>query len=202
MMISFAVRLLRDAHRKELARSLQTILQSSSSDDAVSGEVLELIGFDEIDLAMEIIGMRRDVSTEVSIRPRLPFSEMEIMIAYLYLKLGRFLDGEANGVEPETTSQWNAPAELVAAVPESSNKQRKGKRRMFDDLGKANVIPLHILVTPLLIYRYLWLLDSGKVLLTEDQVRANMEASLQAAANRPLFTGTAVSFPPAIFFVF
>lgn len=56
---------LRDAHRRELSKTLQTILQSSTSDDAISGEVLELIGFDEIDLAMEIIRMRRDVSIEV-----------------------------------------------------------------------------------------------------------------------------------------
>lgn len=35
--------------------------------------------------------------------------------------------------------------------------------------------------------------EFGKVLLTEEQVRKNLQASLEAAAARPLFTGTAVS---------
>lgn len=52
-------------HRRTLASSLRKILVSSDSSDVVSSEVVELIGFDDIELAMDIINLRHEVAEKV-----------------------------------------------------------------------------------------------------------------------------------------
>lgn len=54
-----------DPNRKQLAPALSQLLLSSSSDEAVSNEVVELIGFDEIELVMEIMAHRKAVGAQV-----------------------------------------------------------------------------------------------------------------------------------------
>ncbi len=51
--------------RRDLARPLSSILLSDRSDEVVSGEVLELIGYDDIDLAMSILSHRDPIGHKV-----------------------------------------------------------------------------------------------------------------------------------------
>lgn len=58
-------RLRRKANVRPLLDSLRTILSSDRHDDAISGEIAEIIGFDDIDLVMNIIQERRTVAQKV-----------------------------------------------------------------------------------------------------------------------------------------
>lgn len=61
---------MKNVHRKPniepLFVTLHSILFSSRPNDDISGEIAELIGFDEIELVMEILDNRTSVMMEVS----------------------------------------------------------------------------------------------------------------------------------------
>lgn len=48
-----------------LLQSLHALLSSSTPNEGISEELVEMIGFDEIELAMEILNERKSITNEV-----------------------------------------------------------------------------------------------------------------------------------------
>lgn len=59
------LRNLRKPHLRPLLGSLHTILSSDRHNDDISGEIAEMVGFDEIDLVMDMLNERAAVVHEV-----------------------------------------------------------------------------------------------------------------------------------------
>lgn len=58
--------LLRKATLRDVLPTLLTILSSKDSDESISEQVLEVIGFDDIDLVTEILADRANMARAVS----------------------------------------------------------------------------------------------------------------------------------------
>lgn len=89
--------------------------------------------------------------------------------------------------QEESLVHITAPSHGVSSPgPVPTNQRKKGKGRDAHEDGEycrkicPEPAPHHVVK------------DFDKVLLTEEQVRKNLQASLEAAAARPLFTGVAV----------
>ena len=48
-----------------MLQSLNIVLSSNSPDESISEELVEMIGYDDIELAMEILSERRSIASEV-----------------------------------------------------------------------------------------------------------------------------------------
>lgn len=64
--IHVIVRIFRKPNIEPLIPSLLTTLSSERQDDDISGELVEAIGFDNIELATDILANRRQIVREVS----------------------------------------------------------------------------------------------------------------------------------------
>lgn len=64
------------------------LLSSARANDEISGEVVELVGFDHIELVMDLLGSRRAVTKEVSVSAFiLPCCSSQILQLSLHLDL-------------------------------------------------------------------------------------------------------------------
>lgn len=58
--------MLRKATLRDILPALSTILSSKDSDESISEQVLEVIGFDDIELVTEILADRTSIAQAVS----------------------------------------------------------------------------------------------------------------------------------------
>lgn len=140
------------------------LLDQSRSDQAISNDVLEILGFEEIELVSEVVQDRWTVGRELvaptptpSPRPNLNISETPSADVSDNERLGK---GKRKG-------------------------KGKGKHNAERGRGFGHVPQGNDMLTSAPI-------DFGRVNFTAADAKRRMEESLQAAGNRPLYTGTAV----------
>ena len=133
-----------------LLPSLLSLLSSPRANDTISEELVDMLGFDNIEVSMQLLEDRQNAVQELS----------------LYL----------NG-----SQQYDQPTPVYGI---GRGKQRAGRvlRRMATYMS---IESLHSLRTT----------DASSLsqILNPDEARRRMEETFRANAERPLFTGTAVS---------
>lgn len=150
----------RKSHFEPLLRSLHSILSSSRPNDAISEELAEMLGFDELELLVEILDARGSITNEVCALASLLWCHLMLTI----LQLSEYLATPGNQSRPwqsidssSRAPQDNGkPYELITVAQTSSNLDR--------------------------------------VDLDVEAARLRMEHTLRTNANRPLYTGIAVSY--------
>lgn len=73
------------------------LLSSSRTDDEISGEVAELVGFDQIELVTDLLESRRSAAKEVS----------TFAFVLLYSYIGYFTAPSSLGLKERTRGKWD-----------------------------------------------------------------------------------------------
>ncbi|KAJ3810639.1 Sec63-domain-containing protein [Lentinula lateritia] len=127
---------------EHLLGSLQSILASPLHDDEISGELAELVGFDEIELVMDIIRNRHSLVQELQGRSILKDSD-DSGAASLDPKLARLRieqQLQENSARPLFTGVAGPEAEILPHVYTSSSTISQGN--VLSHLGTRYLLPL------------------------------------------------------------